>query len=226
MTGRGAGGVLRLIRSSPAGADVPVKGGRGRRALSRPLLAPSGWPAGWQVLELKSGACGRAAQGPGTPAGQDRCPGSGGGHELVPAGRGIPVDAREAVIGELGGWPVHRTLGPKPGRDEEPAAGPAGPGLPGVGAGLAGRPRHQGRKARRRRIRRPWPARCAKPFATRTTTSGCGVVRTGNYGAALGDPHRHGSIEPRDCRRSRTRQQANDATDPSAGTAASSCSGP
>jgi hypothetical protein len=34
------------------------------------------------------------------------------------------------------------------------------------------------------------PGRLAGPFAARTTTPRCGVVRAGNYGAALGDPHR------------------------------------
>lgn len=29
--------------------------------------------------------------------------------ELVLAGRGVPVTVREAVIGELGAWPAHRT---------------------------------------------------------------------------------------------------------------------
>jgi hypothetical protein len=53
MSGRGLGGVLTLIRNRLAGADVPVKAGiEAAGHYHRPLLAPSVWPAGWQVLEL------------------------------------------------------------------------------------------------------------------------------------------------------------------------------
>jgi transposase len=53
MTGRGLDAVLALIRSTLAGADVPVKVGiEAAGHYHRPLLAPSLWPAGWQVLEL------------------------------------------------------------------------------------------------------------------------------------------------------------------------------
>ncbi|WP_175460670.1 transposase [Arthrobacter sp. ok909] len=52
MTGRGVDGVLALISSRLAGADAPVKVGiEAAGHYHRPLLAPSVWPAGWQVLE-------------------------------------------------------------------------------------------------------------------------------------------------------------------------------
>ena len=46
-------GVLALIRSRLAEADVPVKVRiEAAGHYHRPLLAPSVWPAGWQMLEL------------------------------------------------------------------------------------------------------------------------------------------------------------------------------
>ena len=51
--------------------------------------------------------------------------------ELVLAGRGIPVTAREGDRSwRVGGAP--EPPGPDPDRDEEPAAGPAGPAFPGL----------------------------------------------------------------------------------------------
>ncbi|WP_354188104.1 transposase [Arthrobacter sp. UYCu712] len=53
MTGPGLAGVLALIKGRLAGADVPVKVGiEAAGHYHRPLLAPSVWPADWQVLEL------------------------------------------------------------------------------------------------------------------------------------------------------------------------------
>ena len=104
MTGRGLESVLALIRNRLAGADGPVKVGiEAAGHYHRPLLGPSVWPAGWQVLELN----------PAHVAEQRRVQGrrrvKTDALELVLAGRGIGVADREAVIGELGAWAAHRT---------------------------------------------------------------------------------------------------------------------
>lgn len=165
------------VKQPACQADVPAKGGRGRRALS-PALAGA---------------------------------------------------VRESVIGELGAWAAHRTLGPEPDRDEEPGTGPAGPGLP-----------------------RPWPCRTPSApgpegLSTPNPLTLAGSRRWGRsrrppqrragvrsapaiWGAALvtrtAVPNPHRSTGSRDSHRPRTSQQANEATDPSAGTAAWCCSGP
>lgn len=101
MTGRGLESVLALIRNRLAGADGPVKVGiEAAGHYHRPLLGPSVWPAGWQVLELN----------PAHVAEQRRVQGR----------RRVKTDAldleaiigvadRQAVIGELGAWAAHRT---------------------------------------------------------------------------------------------------------------------
>jgi transposase len=182
--------------------------------------------------------------------------------ELVLAGHGVPVTAREAVIGELSAWAAHRTrrvqartatknqmlaqldrafpgltlalpdvLGTRVGRLV--AAEFADPGrLAALGADRFIR----FAAARGLQVRRPLAERLVgagrdalttvdatvardvlvadlvllaeltaqidaaeaelarllplSPFATLTTTPGWGVVRAGNYGGALGDPHR------------------------------------
>ena len=55
--------------------------------------------------------------------------------ELVLAGRGNPVTAREEVLSELTAWAAHRiAAGRHPDGDEESAAGSAGPVVPRVDA--------------------------------------------------------------------------------------------
>jgi len=68
------------------------------------------------------------------------------------------------------------------------------------------------------------------PFATLTSVPGWGVVRAGNYAAAVGDPARWPatarSTAPRVCRRRSMSQPGSAATGRSAARAASSCAGP
>jgi len=74
----------------------------------RPLLTPTAWPSGWEVLELN----------PAHVSEQRRCQGRRRVKtdaidleaitELVLAGRGIPVTGQEQVIGELSAWSTHR----------------------------------------------------------------------------------------------------------------------
>jgi transposase len=263
MTGRGLDGVLALIRSRLAGADVPVKVGiEAAGHYHRPLLGPSVWPAGWQVLGLNPAHVAEQRRAQGRRRVKTDALDLEAITELVLAGRGIPVTAHEVVIGELGAWAAHRTrrvqartatknqllgqldrafpgltlalpdvLGTKVGRLV--AAEFADPGrLAALGAGRFIR----FAAARGLQVRRPLAERVVgaardalatmdapvarqvlaedlallaelsaqidaaeaelarllplSPFATLTTTPGWGVVRAGNYGGALGDPHR------------------------------------
>jgi transposase len=110
MTGRGVEGVLALIRSRLAGADVPVKVGiEAAGHYHRPLLVPSVWPVGWQVLELNPAHVAEQRRVQGRRRVKTDALDLEAITELVLAGRGIPVTAREAVIGELGAWAAHRT---------------------------------------------------------------------------------------------------------------------
>ena len=110
MTGRGLEGVLGLIRSRLAGTGVPVKVGiEAAGHYHRPLLVPAVWPAGWQVLELNPAHVAEQRRVQGRRRVKTDALDLEAITELVLAGRGIPVTAREAVIGELGAWAAHRT---------------------------------------------------------------------------------------------------------------------
>lgn len=263
MTGRGLNGVLALIRNRLAGADVPVRVGiEAAGHYHRPLLAPSVWPTGWQVLELNPAHVAEQRRVQGRRRVKTDALDLEAITELVLAGRGIPVTAREAVIGELGAWAAHRTrrvlmrtatknqllgqldlafpgltlalpdvLGTKVGRlVAVEFADPRRLAVLGAGRFI------RFAAVRGLQVRRPLAERLVKaardalttvdapvarqvlaadlalltelsvqidaaeaelarllplsPFATLTTTPGWGVVRAGNYGAALGDPHR------------------------------------
>lgn len=135
LTGRGLVGVLALVRSTPAGVDTPVKVGidtaghyhlprwsrrRGQRVGRCWSLIRRMWPnsAGPRdASRSKTDALDLEAI-----------------TELVLSGRGNPVTARAAVIGELSAWAAHRTRR-VPDSDQEPVAGPAGPGFSRLDAG-------------------------------------------------------------------------------------------
>jgi transposase len=94
-------GVLGLIRSRLAGTDVPVKVGIEAAGHHRPLLVPSVWPPGWQVLELNPAHVAEQRRVQGRRRVKTDALDLEAITELVLAGRGIPVTAREVVIGEL-----------------------------------------------------------------------------------------------------------------------------
>ena len=151
MTGRGLDGILTLIKSRLAGMDVPVRVGiEAAGHYHRPLLTPSVWPADWQVLELNPAHVAEQRRVQGRRRIKTDALDLEAITELVLSGRGLPVTAREAVIGELGAWAAHRTRRVQARTaTKNPAAGPAGPGLPRADAGPAGRARHQSGKAHR-----------------------------------------------------------------------------
>lgn len=98
MTGRGLESVLALIRSRLAGADGPVKVGiEAAGHYHRPLLGPSVWPAGWQVLELNPAHVAEQRRVQGRRRVKTDALDLEAITELVLAGRGIEVADREAV---------------------------------------------------------------------------------------------------------------------------------
>lgn len=228
----------------------------------RPLLAPSAWPSGWEVLELNPAHVGEQRRVQGRRRVKTDAIDLEAITELVLAGRGIAVTAREQVIGELAAWSTHRTrrvatrtatknqllgqldrsfpgltlalpdvLGTKVGRlVAEEFADPHR--LAALGAtrlirfaatrGLRVHRSVADRLVAAARDALPMPeaavARAVlaadlalladldaqvtsaetqmaallprSPFATLTTVRGWGIVRAGNYGAAVGDPAR------------------------------------
>jgi len=75
----------------------------------RPLLAPTAWPAGWEVLELNPAHVTEQRRVQGRRRVKTDAIDLEAITELVLAGRGVPVTAREQVIGELAAWSTHRT---------------------------------------------------------------------------------------------------------------------
>jgi transposase len=111
MTGRGVDGVLALIRRRLARADVPVRVGiEAAGHYHRPLLVPSVWPAGWQVLELNPAQVVEQRRVQGRRRVKTDALDLEAITELILSGRGIRVGGGEAaVIGELGAWAAHRS---------------------------------------------------------------------------------------------------------------------
>ena len=75
----------------------------------RPLLAPSAWPAGWEVLELNPAHVGEQRRVAGRRRVKTDAIDLEAITELVLAGRGTVVGDRVRVLGELAAWSAHRT---------------------------------------------------------------------------------------------------------------------
>ena len=75
----------------------------------RPLVAPSTWPTGWEVVELNPAHVAEQRRVQGRRRVKTDAIDLDAITELVLAGRGIAVTARENVIGELVAWSAHRT---------------------------------------------------------------------------------------------------------------------
>jgi transposase len=227
-----------------------------------PLLSPSSWPGDWLLLELNPAHVTEQRRAQGRRRVKTDAIDLEAITELVLAGHGSPISAREQVIGELTAWSAHRNrrvetrtatknqllgqldrsfpgltlalpnvLGTKVGRlVAEHFADPAR--LAGLGEtrfirfaatrGLQVRKPVAQRLVAAARNALPTPdAAVARqvlatdmallaqleeqitaaetamadllprsPFATLTSVTGWGVVRAGNYAAAVGDPHR------------------------------------
>lgn len=263
MTGPGLAATLRMVSEVLPSPLAAVKVGiEAAGHYHRPLLTPGAWPCGWEVLELNPAHVTEQRRVQGRRRVKTDAIDLEAITELVLAGRGVPVTARDQVIGELAAWSSHRTrrvatrtatknqllgqldrcfpgltlalpdvLGTKVGRlVAEEFADPHRLAALGVTRFI--------RFAAHRwlRVRRPVAERIvgaahdalptpdavvarqvlaadlalladldiqvdaaetamadllpASPFATLTSVPGWGMVRAGNYGAAVGDPHR------------------------------------
>lgn len=262
MTKPGLSSTLARVRSVlPSSARVRV-GIEAAGHYHRPLLAPASWPTGWELLELNPAHVTEQRRVQGRRRVKTDAIDLEAITELVLAGQGSPVTAREQVIGELTAWSTHRTrrvqirtatknqllgqldrsfpgltlalpdvLGTKVGRlVAEHFADPAR--LTGLGETRFIR----FAASRDLRVRKPVAERLVaaardalpcpdaavarqvlvtdlvllaqlneqiahaesamaellplSPFATLPSVPGWGVVRAGNYAAAVGDPHR------------------------------------
>ncbi|HET6626303.1 MAG TPA: IS110 family transposase [Nocardioidaceae bacterium] len=74
----------------------------------RPLLVPSAWPVGWEVVELNPAHVTEQRRVQGRRRVKTDAIDLEAITELVLAGRGNPVSARDTVFGELTGWSAHR----------------------------------------------------------------------------------------------------------------------
>jgi transposase len=113
MTAPGlAATVQRVCEVLPATAAAPGSVKVGIEAAGhyhRPLLAPTSWPLGWEVLELNPAHVSEQRRVQGRRRVKTDAIDLEAITELVLAGRGLPVTAREQVIGELSAWSTHRT---------------------------------------------------------------------------------------------------------------------
>ncbi|TDO46553.1 transposase [Kribbella sp. VKM Ac-2571] len=167
----------------------------------QPLLAPSAWPSGWEVLELNPGHVCEQRRVMGRRRVKTDAFDLEAITELLLAGAGVPVTTRELVLGELRAWTAHRTrrvavrtatknqlLG------QVTAAREA---LPTADAAVARRVVATDLRLLNELERQICTAEQelamllpASPFRTLTSVPGWGVVRAANYAGALGDPRR------------------------------------
>lgn len=109
MTMPGLSSTLTLVHEVlPPAARVKV-GIEAAGHYHRPLLAPSSWPTGWQLLELNPAHVTEQRRVQGRRRVKTDAIDLEAITELVLAGRGFPVTAREQAIGELAAWSTHRS---------------------------------------------------------------------------------------------------------------------
>jgi transposase len=109
MTRPGLSCTLARVREVVPPAAVVKVGIEAAGHYHRPLLAPSAWPAGWEVLELNPAHVGEQRRVQGRRRVKTDAIDLEAITELVLAGRGVPVTAHEQLIGELTAWSTHRT---------------------------------------------------------------------------------------------------------------------
>ena len=108
MTRPGLSCTLARVREVLPPAAVVKVGIEAAGHYHRPLLAPSAWPAGWEVLELNPAHVGEQRRVQGRRRVKTDAIDLEAITELVLAGHGVPVTARSAVVTELTGWAMHR----------------------------------------------------------------------------------------------------------------------
>jgi transposase len=100
-------GQVRGVLPEPA---TPVKVGvEACGHYHQPLLTPSAWPPGWEVLELNPAHVSEQRKVQGRRRVKTDAFDLEAITELLLAGRGIPVTARDRVLGELTAWTAHRS---------------------------------------------------------------------------------------------------------------------
>lgn len=110
MTAPGLAGVLGRVRAVLPAADAAVKVGiEAAGHYHRPLLTPSAWPAGWEVLQLNPAHVAEQRRVQGRRRVKTDAIDLEAITELVLAGRGDVVTVGDPVIGELVAWVAHRT---------------------------------------------------------------------------------------------------------------------
>ncbi|WP_407342172.1 IS110 family transposase [Pengzhenrongella phosphoraccumulans] len=104
MTRPGLAGVLTRVQQVVPGAGLVKVGIEAAGHYHRPLTAPSTWPAGWEVLELNPAHVAEQRRVAGRRRVKTDAIDLEAITELVLAGRGIPLTARDHVFGELAAW--------------------------------------------------------------------------------------------------------------------------
>jgi transposase len=100
-------GQVRGVLSCP---HVPVKVGvEACGHYHRPLVAPSAWPPGWEVLELNPAHVAEQRRVQGRRRVKTDAFDLDAITEMLLAGRGIPLTVQAVVVGQLAAWTAHRT---------------------------------------------------------------------------------------------------------------------
>ena len=100
--------VARIGEVLPAGGVVKV-GVEAAGHYHLPMIAGSAWPVGWEVLELNPAHVGEQRRVAGRRRVKTDAIDLEAVTDLVLAGRGIPVTARDEVLSELAAWVAHRS---------------------------------------------------------------------------------------------------------------------
>jgi transposase len=108
MTRPGLSSTLAMVHDVLPGSVRVKVGIEAAGHYHRPLLAPSSWPVGWELLELNPAHVTEQRRAQGRRRVKTDAIDLEAITELVLAGYGSPVTAREQVIGELAAWSTHR----------------------------------------------------------------------------------------------------------------------
>ena len=108
MTGPALRGVVERVCGVVPDRAVVKVGVEAAGHYHRPLLAPSAWPSGWEVVELNPAHVTEQRRVQGRRRVKTDAIDLEAITELVLTGRGNPVTARDTVLGELSAWSAHR----------------------------------------------------------------------------------------------------------------------
>ena len=108
MTRPALEGVVARVGAVLPAAGVVKVGVEAAGHYHLPMIAGSAWPAGWEVLELNPAHVGEQRRVAGRRRVKTDAIDLEAITELVLAGRGMPVTAREEVVSELTAWAAHR----------------------------------------------------------------------------------------------------------------------